>query len=210
MAAALRVNLRTIKRWEAAEPPNINPFMKFVWLSVSRYAVRLYRYGKAVLPASYLNEVRASPFERSVYIGPEAVVLAMSDETRRTWGVFRHAEGLSVSAFSSKPERALLAEHYSVMKEICSAGDQTRLVHFVTSEAPLGSTPPLWRLHVMQARFPEIFDMMSVPITEGDYAAANPKLWISQTDRGSVEESQILESIRSFRPDISLVDRNRA
>lgn len=193
MAATLEVDVRTIARWEAARPPNSNPFLNFVWVSATRYANRLYRYANALLPPDYIRGVRNSPYERSVYIGPEAVVLAMSEETRRTWGIFRHAEGMSVAAFSSKPERAMLAENYAVMHEICSKGDRTRLVNFVTSDAPRGSLPPLWRRHVMHAPFPEVFDMTSVPISEAEFAGTEPKFWISAA-RETYEVERVAES----------------
>lgn len=178
MAMTLGVDLRTIGRWEAVEPPTMNPFMKFVWVSTSRYGNRLYRYANVLLPPAYLQEVRASPYERSVYVGPEAIVLAMSEETRRTWGMFRYAEGMSVAAFSSKPERAILAENYAAMAEICQAGDSSRIIKLATSDAPRGATPPLWRMHFMHAPFPFVFDMRSLPITQAEYEAMVPKLEI--------------------------------
>lgn len=178
MAATLGVNVRTIAKWEAVEPPNLNPFMKFIWASTTRYSNRLYRYGCALLPERYLTEVRNSPFERSLYIGPEAVVLAMSEETKRTWGTFRYAEGMSVAAFSGKNESKMLAENYEAMADIVRNGDMTRVVNFLTKEAPLGSKPPHWRSHFMHAPFPEVFDMMSVPIGEEDYITAKHRFRI--------------------------------
>lgn len=178
MAATLGVHVRTITKWEATEPPSLNPFLKFLWVSATRYSRHLYLYGQALLPRSYLEEVRSSPYERSLYIGPEAVVLAMSEETKRTWGTFRYAEGMSVAAFSGKTEAKMLAENYSVMAEIIETGDITRVVNFFTAEAPLGSTPPLWRSHFMHAPFPEVFDMLSIPISEAEYVSAKPKFRI--------------------------------
>lgn len=178
MAATVGVHVRTITRWEAVEPPNLNPFMKFIWASATRYSNRLYTYGRVLLPESYLDEVRNSPYERSLYIGPEAVVLAMSEETKRTWGMFRYAEGMSVAAFSGKTEAKMLAENYDIMADIIRTGDITRVVNFLTAEAPLGSTPPLWRSHFMHAPFPEVFDMRSVPISESDYISAKNRFQI--------------------------------
>lgn len=175
MAAALGVHVRTITRWEAVEPPILNPFLKFIWVSVTRYSNRLYDYGRILLPASYLSEVRNSPYERSVYIGPEAVVLAMSHETKRTWGTFRYAEGMSVAAFSGRAERKILADNYEAMAEIALTGDSTRIVYFVTSEAPPGSIPPLYRAHFMYAPFPHVFDMLSTPISEETYLATKSR-----------------------------------
>lgn len=179
MAATLGVNVRTIARWEAMESPNTNPFFKFVWLSTSRYSNRLCRYARALLPAGYIEDVRRSPYERSVYIGPEAVVLAMSDETKKSWGVFRYAEGMSVVAISAPSIRTLMADNYAVMDEICMRGDSSQIVNFVTAEAPKGSTPPLWRQHAMHAPFPGIFDMQSTPISESTFLSTAPKFWIS-------------------------------
>ncbi len=178
MAATLGVNVRTITKWEAVEPPNLNPFLKFIWASTTRYSNRLYRYGCALIPESYLTEVRNSAYERSLYIGPEAVVLAMSEETKRMWGTFRYAEGMSVAAFSGKNEATMLAENYKAMADIVRNGDVTRVVNFLTKEAPLGSTPPLWRSHFMHAPFPEVFDMMSVPIAEEYYVTAKHRFQI--------------------------------
>lgn len=178
LALRLGVHLRTITKWESVEPPNLNPFLKFVWSSTTRYSNRLYQYGCVLLPDSYLQSVRTSPYERSLYIGPEAVVLAMSEETKRTWGTFRYAEGMSVAAFSGKNEAQMLAENYAVMEDIIKTGDITRVVNFLTSEAPLGSTPPLWRSHFMHAPFPEIFDMISIPISEADYTTAKNRFRI--------------------------------
>jgi transcriptional regulator with XRE-family HTH domain len=178
MAVTLGVNVRTITKWEAVEPPDLNPFLKFIWASTTRYSDRLYRYGCALLPECYLNDVRRSPYERSLFIGPEAVVLAMSEETKRMWGTFRYAEGMSVAAFSGKNEAMMLAENYEAMGEIITTGDFTRVVNFLTKEAPLGSTPPLWRSHFMHAPFPEVFDMLSIPISEEEYAAATHRFRI--------------------------------
>lgn len=196
MAATLGVHVRTITKWEATEPPFVNPFLKFLWVSATRYSNRLYLYGQALLPKSYLDEVRNSPYERSLYIGPEAVVLAMSKETKRTWGTFRYAEGMSVAAFSGKTEARMLAENYALMAEIIENGDSTRVVNFLTAEAPLGSTPPLWRSHFMHAPFPEVFDMLSVPISEAEYTSAKPKFRI--LSRGEYVDSLTPERAISY------------
>lgn len=178
MAATLGVHLRTITKWEAVEPPDLNPFLKFIWVSTTRYSNRLYRYGSVLLPKSYLESVRNSQFERALYIGPEAVVLAMSEETRRTWGTFRYAEGMSVAAFTGRESARMLAEHYDVMADIIRTGDLTRVVNFLTAEAPLGSTPPLWRSHFMHAPFPEVYDMTSIAISEEEFVEAKSKFRI--------------------------------
>lgn len=166
MAATLDVHVRTIAKWEAAAPPTVNPFLKFIWVSITRHSSRLYKYGSVLLPKAYLSDVRKSPCERSVYVGSEAVVLTMSEETKRTWGMFRHAEGMSVAAFMGKTESSMMADNYTEMAEICKMGDRSRVVSFLTSEAPLGSTPPLWRAHLMYSPFPEILDMFSIPISK--------------------------------------------
>lgn len=191
MAATLGVSVRTIARWETVEPPDTNPFIKFFWLSASRYSNRLYRYAHALLPADYVDAIRQSPFERSVYIGPEAVVLGMSDVTRQTWGMFRHAEGMSVVAFSAEGMRSLMADNFNKMEEICAVGDVTRTVNFVTSDAPRGSTPPLWRKHTAHAPFPGVFDMRSVPISEAEFLATSPKFWVADA-LGQSEASEAL------------------
>lgn len=179
MAAHLGVNVSTISKWERAHIPELNPFLRSLWATVSRYSSHLYRYAHAVLPPEYIAAVRADAHERSLYIGPEAVVLAMSAETKRTWGLYRHHEGISAAAFMDADSKRMMAAFYHEMDEICRTLDTSRVVNFVTKDAPLGSTPPLWRIHHMRIVYPEVFDMVSYPITREQYLETEPKFWIT-------------------------------
>lgn len=179
MAAQLGVSVSTISKWERAYVPELNPFLRTVWATISRYSSRLYRYMHALLPPQYIASVRADPDERSLYIGPEAVVLAMSGQTKKMWGVYRYHEGISSAAFMDGDSKKMMAAYYGVMNEICLTHDTSRVIHFVTENAPLGSTPPLWRIHHMRIVYPEVFDMVSYPITREQYLEAEPKFWIT-------------------------------
>lgn len=183
MAAQLGVSVSTISKWERAYVPELNPFLRTVWATISRYSSRLYRYMHALLPPQYIASVRADTAERSLYIGPEAVVLAMSVQTKKLWGVYRYHEGISAAAFMDADSKKMMAAFYDVMNEICLTHDTSRVINFVTKDAPFGSTPPLWRIHHMRIVYPEVFDMVSYPITQEQYLTTEPKFWVSMEPR---------------------------
>lgn len=182
MAAALKVSAKTISRWERASVPDLNPFLSSVWSTASRYSAHLYRYAHAALPAPLIRSVRNSAQERSLLIGPEAIVLAMSEETKKNWGLYRYYEGLSIAAFMSRETKAQLAQWYDEMKHINVTGDVSRVVHMITDHAPLGSKPPLWRRHAMRMAHPLVYDLVSWPIPEAEFTAATQKIWVSHAE----------------------------
>lgn len=178
MAAALGVSTKTISRWERATIPDLNPFLSLVWSAVSRNSSHLCLYADTLLAPDLLASVRSDERERSLLIGPQAIVFAMSDPTRRNWGVYRYFTGISVAGFMTSEMKRLLAEHYDAMTDVSVAGSGAKLVHMVTKDAPAGSTPPLWRRHTMTAIHPLVFDMVSWPISEAEYLQTSPKIWL--------------------------------
>lgn len=182
MAAALNVSSKTISRWESAPVPDLNPFLAAVWSTVSRYSSHLYRYAHAALPEELIGSVRSDPVERSLLIGPEAVVLAMSEATKRNWGVYRYYEGISVAAFMTAEMKARLSHWYDEMRIVHDTGDRSRVFNMLTADAPLGSTPPLWRRHEMRIACPLVYDLTSFPITEQEFTDAPEKLWVSTAE----------------------------
>lgn len=182
MAAQLGVSVSTISKWERAHVPELNPFLRTVWATISRYSSRLHRYAHVVLPPQYIAQVRADTKERSLYIGPEAVIIAMSEQTKRNWGIYRYHEGLSAAAFMDKDTKTMMAAFHEVLNEICDLHDTSRLVNFVTKDAPLGSLPPTWRIHHMRIIYPQVFDMVSHPISQEQYLKTEPKFWITQEE----------------------------
>ena len=178
MAAALGVSVKTLSRWESANISEMNPFLSLVWASVSRYSSRLYRYGKAAIPANLIEAVRADSRERSLLIGPEAVVLVMSDATKRNWGFYRYYEGLSVAAFMNSDTKQMYANSYDLMRNNSHDINGAVVFNMVTKDAPLGSTPPLWRRHKMQLAYPLVYDLISQPITKEEYLNTEPKIWV--------------------------------
>lgn len=178
MAAALGVSLKTISRWERASVPDLNPFLSLVWSAVNRHSSHLCLYANALLPPALLNDVRGDLRERSLLIGPQAIVFAMSGATRLNWGVYKYLEGISVAGFMNAEIKALHAGYYDRLKSVSEAGIPQHVVHLVTKDAPAGSTPPLWRKHTMTAIYPLVLDMVSHPISEAEYRDATPKLWV--------------------------------
>lgn len=178
MAAALGVSVKTLSRWEGANVSEMNPFLSLVWASVSRYSSRLYRYAKAVIPADFIASVRADSRERSLLVGPEAVVLVMSDATKRNWGVYRYYEGLSVAAFMSPETKQMHANSYDLMRANSDDVKSTVVFNMITKDAPLGSTPPLWRRHRMKLVYPLVYDLVSKPISEDEYLSTEQKIWV--------------------------------
>lgn len=182
LAATLNVSVRTISRWERASIPDLNPFLSVVWATATRHSAHLYKYAHALLPPELLQSVQSDLRERSILIGPEAVVVAMSPATKMNWGIYSYFEGISVAAFMDKDLKALLARHYDEIRAISHAGNSSRLVHIVTKNAPPGSVPPLWRKHLMRIIYPLVHETVSHRITEKEYTEANEKLWFEDVD----------------------------
>ena len=177
MAASLGVSIRTISRWERAHVPATNPFHALVWSTVNRYSAHLCRYATALLPSDLIDDVRWDQRERSLLVGPQAVVLAMSEGTRRNWGVYRFFEGISVAGFMKPEMKTMLAGYYDAIRDVTVPGGSAAAIHLVTKDAPAGSTPPLWRKHTISAVYPLVLDMVSHPITEQEFHETTPKFW---------------------------------
>jgi len=180
MAVALGVSTKTISRWERAYVPETNPFQALLWAAVNRHSAHLCQYATALLPSDLIDSVRWDERERSLLVGPQAVVLAMSNGTRRHWGVYRFLEGISVAGFMNAEMKASLAGYYDTIRDVTVAGGATQAVHLVTKDAPAGSTPPLWRKHKLTAVYPYVLDMVSHAISEQEYLETTPKLWLEE------------------------------
>lgn len=178
MAAALGVSTKTISRWERATLPDLNPFLSVIWSAVNRHSSHLCRYANMLLPPDLIEAVRTDERERSLLIGPQAIVFAMSEPTREGWGVYRYFTGISIAGFMDAEMKAMLAEYYETFKDLSVSGGPGRIVHLVTKDAPAGSTPPNWRKHSLTAAHPLILDMVSLPISEQEFLETSPKLWI--------------------------------
>lgn len=178
MAAALGVSTKTISRWERATVPDLNPFLSLVWSAVNRHSSHLCLYANTLLAPDLLSSVRSDERERSLLIGPQAIVFAMSGPTRRNWGVYRYFTGISIAGFMNAEMKQMLAEYYEAIADVSVSGSSAQIVHLVTKDAPAGSTPPLWRKHTMTAIHPLVFDMVSRPISEAEYRETAPKIWL--------------------------------
>jgi transcriptional regulator with XRE-family HTH domain len=179
LAAALKVSPKTISRWERAGVPQLNPFLLMTWSTVSRYSAHMYKYASTMVPQALIDDVRRDARERSLLVGPEVIVLAMSQQSRENWGIFRYSEGLSISALLDNGMKKAIAEWYGRIRDLQLADNSDAVVNMVSEKAPLGSKPPLWRRHEMRRVYPSIFDLVSYRITEEEYARAEAKIWIS-------------------------------
>lgn len=178
LAAELSVSVSTISRWERAAAAEVrNPFANFLRATVTRSSHRLALYARAMLPSDYLKEVRRSNSERTVYVGPEAVIVEMSDGVRLNWGMMRYCGGMSIAPFLPAAERELIAKHHAEIGQVVQNLDVSKEIVFVTHGGPPGTTWP-WRRHVQHSPFPYIIEMNSTPISKEDFEATSHKLLI--------------------------------
>ncbi len=125
----------------------------------------------------YLQEVRHSNSERTVYVGPEAVIVEMSEGVRQKLGndalLRRDIDCSSPARGGTGDDSETSCRDWSSCAEFrCLERDCLR-----HARRTAGTRWP-WRRHVQHSPFPHIIEMNSTPISKEDFEATNQKLLV--------------------------------